>query len=473
MTTTTGSVGGAAPAVRIRPAVRGSTVALFTLLALIMFVPIRAYAVPIPLPFELEPYRLAIALTIAGAGIALLAQPGLRMRRTVFGAPIGIFLAILVISIVANIVPLAQQGLVGTALGGLVNVAFILSVFFLVRQFLSTERLVMATLSFLAWGATVVAFFAIVERLTRVNVFLMLGQVLPLETLRTLSDDFRAGGARSFGSAQHPIALSVMLCILIPVVLYLAREASWPRNRINRAILHGGMLVVILGGIGVAVSRTGVVVLLTMLAVTLLLRPIAGVTVLLAAIPGLLLATLASPKTVSTTLLSFLDLDSLVASQYTSPGWGGQGRLADLAPAFGLVQQHPLLGTGYGGRIVVGEGANGFILDNQVLGILMDAGVIGVIGLAIFLLVPFVRFVRHSLDRSVPERYRSLAFAIAVSTAGYTAALFFYDAFGFMQTLLVLCVLWAVGAWVLDDASGDGRVRAPEAPAVDERAGAI
>lgn len=475
MTTTTDTVGAASPggpetadaAGRARRILSGPGVALFSILALIMFVPIRTYALPIPLPFELEPYRLVIALVLVACGFALLATPGLRMRPTVFGAPIAIFLATLVVSIVANAVPLAQQGLMGTAIGGLVNLMFILSVFFLVRQFLSSERVVMATLSFLAWGATFVAFFAIFERATRINVFLLLGEVLPLETLRTIADDYRAGGARSFGSAQHPIALSVLLCILIPVVLYLAREASWPRNPINRAILHGAMLVVIVGGIGVAVSRTGVVVLLTMLAMTLLLRPVIGATVLFAAIPGVLLASLASPKTVSATLLSFLDVDSLIASQYTSPGWAGQGRLADLEPAFAEVQQHPVLGTGYGGRIVVGEDANGFILDNQVLGILMDAGIVGVIGLAVFIAVPFALLVRHSLDARVAPRYRSLAFAIAVSTAGYTAAMFFYDAFGFMQTLLALCVLWAVGAWVLSEAPG-ARRRTPPAHRVTD-----
>ncbi|MCS0498050.1 O-antigen ligase family protein [Protaetiibacter mangrovi] len=467
MTTTTDVGGGArptgaspSPEPAARRALRGPTAALVGLLVLIVFVPIRTYALPIPLPFELEPYRLYVALLLVGAVFALLANPRLRIRPVAFGLPIAIFVATLVVSIVANAVPLAEQGLMGTAVGGLVNLLFILSVFFLVRQFLGSERVVMATLSFLAWGGAIVAFFAIVERVTRVNVFLLFGQVLPLETLRTIADDYRAGGARSFGSAQHPIALSVMLCMLIPIVLYLAREASWPRNRISRAIVHGGLLIVILGGIGMAVSRTGVVVLAVMLVVTILLRPLTGISIVLAAVPTLLIASLLSPKTVSTTLLSFLDVDSLVASQYTSPGWGGQGRLADLGPAFALVQQHPVLGTGYGGRIVVGEDANGFILDNQVLGILMDSGVIGLIGLAVFILVPFLMLVRHALDGAVPPRYRSLAFALAVSTSGYAAAMFFYDAFGFMQTLLVLCVLWAVGAWVLTEAPGARRLRA-------------
>ena len=36
--------------------------------------------------------------------------------------------------------------------------------------------------------------------------------------------------------------------------------------------------------------------------------------------------------------------------------------------------------------------------------------------------------------------------------AGYIAAIFFYDAFGFFQTFFILCMLLAVGAWLLTEA---------------------
>lgn len=429
--------------------VLGPTTALFALLAVIMLIPIRAYALPVGLPFELEPYRLVLVLVLLGAATILVATPGLRLQKVRFGIPIALFVGTLLLSIIVNAVPLARDGLLGTAFGGLLNVLFVLSAFFLVNQFLHSERIVMSVLTFLAWSGGFVAAAAIFERATHINIFLRLGDILPLTLLRDAVDAYRAGGSRSFGSAQHPIALSVMLCMLLPIVIYLSRYATRPFNQISRTIVYGGLTLVIIGGIAVAVSRTGVVVLAAMFVATLLLRPIVAISAALITLPLLLVGLVVTPKTIETTLLSFLDVDSLIASQYTSAGWGGAGRLADLGPAFTQVAQHPIFGGGYGGRIVVGDDANGFILDNQVLAILMDAGAIGVIGLAIFLVTPTVVLYRHSMLRAFPRRHRDLAFAIATSTVGYAAAMFFYDAFGFMQTLFVLCVLWAVGSWLL------------------------
>ena len=435
--------------------VLGPTTALFALLSVIMFVPIRTYAIPSPLPFELEPYRLVLVLVLIGSGAALLASPTRRLRPMRFGIPIGIFVATLLLSIIVNAVPLAQNGLLGTAFGGLVNLLFVLSVFFLVTQFLTGERLVMSVVTFLAWAGGVVAFAAVLERVTRVNIFLRLGDILPLTLLKDAVEAYRAGGFRSFGSAQHPIALSVLLCMLLPLVIYLARYATRPYNAISRGIVYGGLALVYAMGIAMAVSRTSVVVIGVILLATLILRPSIAIGAVLASLPLVLLAAVISPRTIETTVLSFLDVDTLVASQYTSAGWGGAGRLADLDPAFAQVAQSPIFGGGYGGRVVVGEEANGFILDNQVLAVLMDAGAIGVIGLAIFLLVPIVLLYRHSMLRAVPRRFRDLAFAIATSAVGYTAAMFFYDAFGFMQTLFVLCVLLAIGSWLLTSAPHD------------------
>ena len=53
----------------------------------------------------------------------------------------------------------------------------------------------------------------------------------------------------------------------------------------------------------------------------------------------------------------------------------------------------------------------------------------------------------------VPLRRRRVArvptFAIAISAVGYTTAMFFYDSFAFMQTLLMLSMLYAIAAWAM------------------------
>ncbi|WP_162616479.1 hypothetical protein [Xylanimonas allomyrinae] len=425
---------------------------LFLLVAVILFVPIRRYAIPVPLPFALEPYRVLVTLTLLVVVADLLVDPAFRWRPVRFGVPVAAFLATMALSIVVNARSLSEGGLFGSAVGGFVNLLIAPIVLVVVRQLVRTRRVVTVLLTGLSWSGAVIGVAAIAERATHVNVFLKLGAVLPLELLRDVDVSLRAGGARAYGSAQHPIALAVLLCMLLPIGVYLARYADWPRHPVNRRLFYAGVIALTMLGLAAAISRTAVVVLGAMFLLAAVLRPQLARLLFVVGVPVLLLGTLVSPKVVGTLVGSFLDPDALVASQYTSAGWTGAGRLADLAPATALALQHPFFGTGVGSRVVVGDDANAFILDNQVLGTQLDAGAVGVLGLALLVLVPPVMLVRHALRKDVPERDAMLAFALATSGVGYAAALFFYDAFGFLQTFLLLAILLAVGAWLITDA---------------------
>jgi hypothetical protein len=91
----------------------------------------------------------------------------------------------------------------------------------------------------------------------------------------------------------------------------------------------------------------------------------------------------------------------------------------------------------------------------------METGALGVLGLAAFLLVPPILLLRFAFGQAAERRHAALAFTVAVAIAGYIAAIFFYDAFGFFQTFFILCMLLAVGAWLLTEAPR----RATTAPA--------
>ncbi len=99
----------------------------------------------------------------------------------------------------------------------------------------------------------------------------------------------------------------------------------------------------------------------------------------------------------------------------------------------------------------MGEEANAQILDNQWLGTLLETGVIGVIGLIALFVWPIFVMMRFALRSHAPESRRFLTFAIATSTVGYTTSMFFYDAFAFMQTLLLLSMLYGVAAWAMTE----------------------
>lgn len=424
---------------------------LVVLAAIIMFVPVRRYAFPIPLPFALEPYRVLIAILLVALAVTLIGKGSLRPTRVPFLWSIVAFLAALGFSTVINVVDLTQDDLIAGSIGGILQMAFLLSLAWVVRQLLTSERMVFVLITFIVWAGVVVAFFAVVERMTKVNVFLLLQNFLPLILLRDEGTSLRAGGARSYASSQHPIALAVLLCMIIPLAIYLAQYAPRPLHPISRKLAYGFAIAVIFAGMMTAVSRTGVVVLVVMFLLTVILRPRLALVLGTLALPVALLGAALLPKIFASMVLSFLDTDSLISSQYASPGLKGQGRLADLGPAAAEFVKSPFVGTGPGSRIVVGDTANSYILDNQVLGTLLEAGIVGVIGLAVLMLVPPLTLLSRSLQSRVEPRYALLGFAVAVSMAGYVAAMFFYDAFSFIQTLMLLMVLFAIGAWLLDN----------------------
>ena len=81
----------------------------------------------------------------------------------------------------------------------------------------------------------------------------------------------------------------------------------------------------------------------------------------------------------------------------------------------------------------------------------METGVLGVIGMIALLVWPALRMTRFAFTSTAPPSRVFLTFAIAASTVGYLTAMFFYDAFSFMQTLLLLAILYAVAAWAMTE----------------------
>jgi O-antigen ligase len=308
-----------------------------------------------------------------------------------------------------------------------------------------------------------VGFFAFVERLTRRNIFLMLGEFLPLTILRDDAESLRAGGSRAYASSQHPIALAVLFCLIIPIAIYLMKFSPWPRYDFTRKLVYIGAIGAMLVGMLSAVSRTGIVTLGVMFIFVLIFRPKLAGLLFAIGLPILVVVGLVLPQLFESMVLSLFNVEGVIASQLTSPGMAGQGRLADLPDAFRDFAENPIGGTGLASRVVVGEDANAQILDNQWLGTLLETGVIGVIGLIALFVWPIFVMMRFALRSNAPESRRFLTFAIATATVGYTTSMFFYDAFAFMQTLLVLSMLYAVAAWAMTE----GRSSWEQAAAVE------
>jgi O-antigen ligase len=426
------------------------------LVLVICLVPARRYTLPVTLPFAAEPYRIVVIAMLAVVIAALLIDPAFRWQKLELGGPVAIFLATQLLSIAVNLPGLIDHGLVSNAGMSLVSLLIITAVFVLSRQLFRSRRMVQLVLHALGLCGALVGALATVERVTRNNLFLDFFSLLPLHRLSESESLFvKAGTVRAFGPAQHPIALAVFLTMLIPITVYLAKHADWPRRPAPRELFWLGCTVLIALGMLAAVSRTSLVSIAVMLIVVVLLRPGILPKLLVYGVLGIGAAFLVSARNMIALVSQFTDPQALIASQEQSPGWTGSGRLADLGPSLAAAASHPLVGTGLGSRVTIGPSANALILDDQYLTSLLESGAIGVLGIAIMMLVPFGRLAAFGARSARPgepgdaQERRDLAVAVAVSIIGYAVALFFFDGFSFIQTLLTFLLVLALGSWAL------------------------
>ena len=439
----------------VRPAYVGWPRLLAGLILVILFIPIRRYSLPGNLPFELEPYRLLIILLLVGWGAALLVDPRVRFRRTGFEGPLLVIFASIVGSIIAN--PDRVAELTSPVQKDLTFfISFVLVLYMttsVIRRLDNIDYLVMT----LVGGGAVVAFFSIIEASTGINVFNHLNRVIPFLQPGAQGEPeaflkFGSSKLRVFGSAQHPIALSAAFVMLAPLGLYLARRYGQRRWWLCVTLL--------VAGCASTVSRTGIMMFVIVAGVFLWLRPKETRKMWPVLIPALIVIKLVLPGTLGAIKNSFMPAGGLVAEQQSMPGASGSGRLADLGPALNEWKQKPLVGEGFGTRVVdgTGPGPRANILDNEWLGTLLEIGALGFFGWLWF----FARVVRR-LGKEAKEDDSErgwLLVSIAASVAAFAVGMFTYDAFSFIQVTFLMFVLVGLGASLMAERPTPLAVRA-------------
>ena len=416
----------------------------------ILFIPIRRYVIPGDLPIDLEPYRALMALMVVMWGVALLIDPAVRLCRSGFEVPI----AAIVVAVMASVA--LNPARVSAASDDVVkDLSFLLSfllLFYLIISVVRGRRQIDRILSVLVVGGSVVALFALVEARTRWNVFNEMSSVLPfLDVVEIPEERSRGGALRTFGPAQHPIALGAAMVTLLPLAIYLAR---------TRASRWWWLCVAAVSlGVFASVSRTSVVMLAVAAVMFLILRPRATRRILLPALVLVpLLVHVALPGTLGALKTSFFPEGGLVADQQRSAGSAGSGRLADLGPAFEEAAKTPLFGQAYGSRVVGGEspGENAQILDNQWLKLLLETGVLGLVAWLWFLVAIIRRLSRAAKEDPDPSGW--LFVALASSVTAFAVGMLTLDSFSFIQATFIFWIVLALGARALLD-------RASAAPA--------
>jgi polysaccharide biosynthesis protein PslJ len=417
------------------------------ILLVILFLPIRRYTVG-GLPPTLEPYRLIIALVLAGWGLALLVDPATRFRGTGFDLPVVAFWLVAAISLVLNTDRmLYASSAVFKAISILLS--FFLFTYFVTSVIRTRKQLDRMTM-LLVGGGAVVSLFAMIEWRTGHNSFNDLQRYLPMLHLDMSSIDDsslqRGGRQRAYASAEHPIALSAALVLLMPMAIYLYRRRGELVWLAAAAILTMGALS--------TTSRTSALMLFVELLVFLWLKRKATVRLLPMLLPLFVVIQVVMPGTLGTFRAIIFPEDGIVAEQSTERG-EGTGRVGDLAPSLEEYVKKPWFGQGLRTRIPTeraGVEPNARILDDEWLGVLLEVGAIG----AVCLLWVFVRAVRRLgvIARRDDEDIGWLAAALAAGLAAFAAGMISYDALSFAQVTFLVFVLLGMAAVVIGMGAG-------------------
>jgi hypothetical protein len=417
------------------------------LVSIMLFVPIGRYSIPVDLPFGLELYRVAVALVLAGWVAALLVDPSVRLRRSPFQVPLLIIMCATFGSLAVNVGRVAP---LGSAV--LKAITFFLSfvlVHYLLISVVRSKRTVENLAKLLVVGAAVVAAFSIVEQRAGFNVFDHVARVLPFLQFNGPVEADRAGLVRAVGSSAHPIELGVVLALAVPLGLALV-FGSGRRWWIPTAVLAIGVMS--------AVSRTPILVLVAAGLVLLWLQPRDVKRLLPMVVPLVVVVNLAVPGSIATLKNAFFPVGGLVEEQSAyyreaDPLLAG-GRIRQLGPMLNEASRTPVLGQGFATRQTGFNNPlrNAPILDNQWLGLLLELGIVGVVGWAALFVGSARRLGRAARRRAGPDGW--MAAGLAASIVGFGVAMVTFDGFAFIQATFVF--------WILISLSGSLLLSEPE-----------
>lgn len=423
---------------------------------LILFIPIKRYAIPSALPFQLEPYRIFIAFAALGWIASLLVDPRVRARKTGIEAPLLLVAVAVAASVIAN--PARASSVSSEVTKSVVFFASFFVIVYLTVSCLRRLRDIDLVVRWLVASGAVLAIFAVVERRTNYNFFNHLSTFLPLKLNRAALPpvDLRGGRLRVAASAQHPIALGAAFALLLPLAVY----AIQTQKRKFPWIL--AMIALTLGVFSTG-SRTAIVMLMVIILVFFWLRPRQMKRFWPALVPMLLVIHVAAPGTLGTVKESFFPQGGLIAEQNNAGI--GNARLSTLGPTLrNEWEPNAIFGVGFATRVTTTDAdvaPNAPILDDQWLGVLTETGIIGAFAFA-WLFIRFVRRAGKEAKKDLSER-GSLLVATVASVAAFAVSMFTYDAFSFIQVTFLLFIVLGLGCatWQTSPETASERVLVP------------
>lgn len=244
--------------------------------------------------------------------------------------------------------------------------------------------------------------------------------------------------ARVAGTASHYIEFGVVLALVLPLAIHYAMFARDARSRRWR----WAAAALIAAGVPLAISRSAILTVLVSVGFMALVWPWRQrYNTIVIAVLGL-----AAFHTVNRGVLGTLRALFVDAGDDTSV----TVRIERTGTVLQYFEQRPWFG--YGSGMVTPEAF--LLLDNQIYVTLLASGIVGVIGLLLFFLIPYLMG-RSIRLRGRDQETRHLGNALAAAMPAAVLASGTFDSFSFATFVGVMCVLiGATGAlWRIDGTS--------------------
>ena len=313
----------------------------------------------------------------------------------------------------------ADRGLL--ALAGWIGVVLIASEG--TRSWRELERVI----TWIVGAATFVASLGIMQYFTGVNLagYLQVPGLTPLSSFGAALS--RSDLNRVVSTSAHPIELGVIMAAILPLALHRSLHST-------RRIAWIPTLLIGLTAL-MSVSRSAIVVAL------------AGLIVLFIGWPNRwrMVALMATPIAAIIGPVALPGLLGTIRSLFTNLGSDPSvtGRTDDYSLVFRLVDERPLFGQGLFTFIPMVYRT----IDNQVLILLLEIGVVGAIAFAVAISVGvFSAWAPRRLGGTQQQRH--LGLAVAASLIGIVTSYFTFDALGFRQVAGLTFLLTGLGGAV-------------------------
>lgn len=390
---------------------------------MVYLLPVDSIFLPISLPFDSSLDRMVLALITAVWFVLSLVGRGAnrpRFRHTPINVAVYVFVGFCCLSVALNLRDLFWDGEMRLAFKQLVLGLTYVLFFYLVASSLERRDLV-AFAKLLVWLGAISAIGTVIQYRTGLNLFDKLAHVLPGMKVVAHSG-VTAFRKLSAGPTLHGLADATLLDAVIPFALVFLVHAKSTADRCG----WGVAICLVLAGCFSTGEKTSLILVVIAVAITVLYRPRRY----LPYWPGVVLAVLAV-TVISPHVFSELRYQFSVAGSSSSTS----GRTSDYSAVAPFIATHLLFGRGFGSF----DPQKYRILDDQMLGYLIQIGGLGVLAFAAMLLTPVVLV--HRMARRGVELSSDLMIGVVAGSLTYLVSNFLYDAASMRQGPYVFFLL--------------------------------